>query len=144
MEGGVDFPVGLLTDEDRRAVPVAQPTLQLLRVLCVDLTLADSAGLQPLVRDRLRAAFQTGSKTAPPGVSYLDNTAEAFAGAIAPTVQYSRTEKGFQVIIRLRREATVTTNELTIDGNLDEAANRITTEILAMLKKMSEASGSSH
>lgn len=130
---GNDFPVAMLTAEDKGSIPIAQPRVQLLRVLCLDLTMSDSAGLQPLVRARLRDASQPpqgAAASTAAGIVYLDDVTEDLPGALVPTVQYSRTVDGVQATVRLRRGPTVVHERaLTLPLDLNTAAAQLAEEI---------------
>jgi len=89
---GRDFPVAMLTAEDRAKIPQAVAKPQLLRVACLDDALKDKLQLRTPLREQLRALTYvgaTGSGAAEPPVLYLDGTDDNLAGALLPQVRYS-------------------------------------------------------
>ena len=89
---GSSFPIGLLTEAARRAIPLANAKQQLLRIRCQDANDLDSLGLEPALRAALREAStprSRGSAAAEPSIVYLDNVVDEVPDALVPQIRYS-------------------------------------------------------
>ena len=78
---GNDFPVALLTDEDKSAIPLAQPKPQVLQPIVLDRNLGDALHLSVALRARLRDLGQPatrGSAATTGRIVYLDNVNDGF------------------------------------------------------------------
>ena len=87
---GNDFPVALLTDEDKGAIPLAQPKPQVLQPIVLDRDLGDALHLSAALRARLRDLGQPamrGSAATTGRIVDLDNVNDGVPGAIMPRLQ---------------------------------------------------------
>jgi WD40 repeat protein len=105
---GSSFPVGLLSDEDKRKIPLAQGKPQLLRpVLQNETELFDNLKLTPAVRDALRELREPsarGDARRQTAIVYLDSIDDDFPGAILPRGLYKVSGAAVRVTIRLVRD----------------------------------------
>lgn len=106
---GETFPIGLLTDEDKRAIHLAAPKPRVLRVIAQDENDVDSLGLSALVRERLRQrsdpmAVVRGGAAAEPPLVYLDSVVDDLPGAIMPRVRYAAKGATLNLRITLGRD----------------------------------------
>ena len=123
-----NFQVARLNDEDKLAIPVAQPRPQVLRVICVDDNDADSDGLEPLVRARLRGLAQAGSGA---GIVYLDTVVSELPGGFVPRVRYQPADGGWRATVRILRSNKVEhTEQIALTGDKTAAADRIAEAIV--------------
>jgi WD40 repeat protein len=118
-----NFQVARLHDEDKLAIPLAQPLPQLLRVICMDENDADPDGFEPLTRARLRRLAQSGSGA---GLVYLDTVGSELPGAFVPRVRYERVAGGWRATVRILRSNKVEhTEQVTVTGGAEETAAKI-------------------
>jgi hypothetical protein len=131
---GNDFPIALLTDEDKRAIPLAQPKPQVLQPLVVDRELGDELHLSAPLRARLRDLGQPaarGSAATDGRIVYLDNVNDGVPGAIMPRLQYEHAADGTHVTLALIQDGkTLVRRTLVIPADVAEAAKIIADEIV--------------
>jgi len=104
---GNNFPVALLTDEDKRAIPLAQPKPQVLQPVVLAKALGDAAHLATALRARLRDLGQPatrGSAVVTGRIVYLDNVNDGVPGAIMPRLQYEPAADGLRVTLVFLRD----------------------------------------
>lgn len=136
-----NFQVARLSDEDKLAIPVAQPKPQVLRVICVDQTDADPDELEPLVRARLRGLTQGGAAIP---VVYLDNVVSDLPGGFVPRVRYERVNDGWRATLRILRSNKVAhTQELTLPSDKNRAAAQIADAIVNAVSVLTATRGTS-
>lgn len=105
--GGDNFPVALLTDEAKRAIPVAQAKPQVLQPVVLDRDLGDSLNLGPALREQLRDLGQPAARGGPSAngrIVYLDGVADGVPGALIPRLQYEVAPDGLRVTIVFVRD----------------------------------------
>jgi WD40 repeat protein/Tfp pilus assembly protein PilF len=137
--GGRSFPIGLLSDADKLAIPLANAKLQLLRVQCYDSQDVDSLGLAQLVRARLKEASQPvnrGDARAEPALVYVDEALDV-PSAISPLVRYRVQDRRLEARIILRRDNQILSNDsLTVNADTADAARQITDAIVKAATKV--------
>ena len=100
---GQTFPIGLLTENDRKQIHLTTLKPQLLRARVLDENDMDSLKLEPALRAELRAAslpVVRGNEQQEPQIVYLDSVVDEVPDALIPQVRY--TVEGDKVKIRLR------------------------------------------
>jgi WD40 repeat protein len=131
---GNNFPVALLTDEDKRAIPLAQPKPQVLQPVVLDKALGDAAHLAAALRARLRDLGQPatrGSAVVTGRIVYLDNVNDGVPGAIMPRLQYEPAADGLRVtLVFLQDGKTLVTRTLVAPADAAAAAKMIADEIV--------------
>lgn len=112
------FDVGMLTAEDRAAIPLSAPRPMVLRPQLV--TLDEDLHLDRLVAERLRedgAAAPRGD--APPALSFVD--AADFPGAIQPSGVYTLSGDAVSLTLKLRKDGK-DLKTLTLSGSKADPA----------------------
>jgi hypothetical protein len=107
-----------------RAIPLANPKPQLLRVQCFDNQDGDSLGLAQRVRALLKEASQPvtrGNAGPEPALVYVDDLLDGIPSAMSPLVRYQVQAGKLEATVRLRRENQVVSAD-TLTGNADPAA----------------------
>ena len=94
-----DFPVGMLSPEDRAKIVLPQPKPMVTGVLCEDADQNDPLVLGALVREQMRATGDVSHMDALQ-VMYIDSSADEIPGALSPKLQYR--VQGSDVIVRIR------------------------------------------
>jgi WD40 repeat protein/uncharacterized caspase-like protein len=132
--GGQSFDIGLLSDEDKRAIPLANPKPQLMQVRCHDDQDGDSLGLAQRVRDLLKESSQPmtrGSAGSEPALAYSDDVPDGIPSAMSPRVTYQVQGGKLEATIRLYRDKTkVSEDTLTLDADPAAAARQIAGAII--------------
>jgi WD40 repeat protein len=121
--GGRSFPIGLLSDEDKRAIRLANLMPQLLRVQCFDEQDGDSLGLAQRLRVRLKEATQPvtrGAGAPEPSVVYVDEVLD-IPSAMTPVVRYQIQSGKVVARVTLRRDSKPVSNT-TVTASADPAA----------------------
>jgi hypothetical protein len=136
---GSSFPIAMLNEEEKRAIPLARAKPQLLRVLCLDEN-DGAVGLTPQLRARLRQlsySSASGSPQVEPALVYLDNVLDDLPGAILPRVRYRRSRDGLKVTLRLFRDnVALHQHELNLPKDAEEAASRLAMYLQSILVKL--------
>jgi hypothetical protein len=131
---GSDFPVALLTDEDKRAIPLAQPKPQVLQPVVIDKSLGDALHLSAALRARLRDLGQPatrGSAASTGRIVYLDNVNDGVPGAIMPRLQYEAASDGLHVTLAIIQDGkTLATRTIVAPADADGAAKSLADEIV--------------
>ena len=132
--GGQSFPIGLVSDEDKRAIPLANPKPQLMQVRCHDDQDGDSLGLAQRVRDLLREASQPmarGSAGTEPALAYSDDVLDGIPSAMSPRVSYQVHGGKLEATVRLYRDKTMVSDDpLTLSADPAAAARQIADAII--------------
>jgi hypothetical protein len=115
-----DFPVGLLSAEDRAKIVLPAPVPQLAGLVCEDADQNDPLDLSGPVREQLRAAGDVSQKDAM-RVMYDDSAADEIPGALSPRLLYRVSGSQVSVRIRLAREGN-TVAEQWIQGSSEDLA----------------------
>jgi WD40 repeat protein len=103
---GQTFPIGLLSEEDRRQIHLATLKPQLLLARVEDDDQLDPLKLEPALRAELRAASMPvtrGGERGEAQVAYLDSVAGEVADALSPRVLYTIVGDKVKLRIRLLR-----------------------------------------
>lgn len=126
---GQSFPIGLLSDEDKRAIPLANPKPQLMQVRCHDDQDGDPLGLAQRVRDLLMEASQPvtrGSAGSEPALAYSDEVPDGIPSAMSPRVAYKVQGGKLEATVRLYRDNQIVSDEtLTLSADPTAAARQI-------------------
>lgn len=132
--GGQSFPIGLLSDLDKRAIVLASPKPQLMRVQCHDDQDGDSLGLAQRVRALLREASQPmarGSAGPEPALAYDDDVVDEIPSATSPRVSYQVQGGKLEAKVRLYRDNQMISDEtLTLSADPTMAARQIADAII--------------
>jgi hypothetical protein len=138
--GGQSFPIGLLNDEDKRAIPLANPKPQLLRVECRDELDGDPRVLTARVRSLLRVASQPATRRQggpEPPLVYIDDVVDDVPSAMSPRVRYVGKGEKLEVTIRLYRDnQMVSVDTLTLEADPATAAREIADAIIKAVIKV--------
>jgi uncharacterized caspase-like protein len=131
---GQSFPIGLLSDQDKRAIPLANPKPQLLRVQCFDDQDGDSLGLAQRVRALLREASRPvarGSAASEPALVYDDDVLNDIPSAMSPLVRYQVQGGKLEAKVRIHRDNKMVSDDtLTLDPDPAAAARQIADAII--------------
>ena len=136
--GGRSFPIGLLSDQDKRAIPIANAKAQVLQVQCYDDQDVDSLRLGPRVRLLLKEASQPpnrGQAGPEPALVYVDEVLD-IPSAMSPLVRYQVQGAKLDARIRLRRDNQVVSEDtLTMDADPEGASRNIADAIIRAATK---------
>jgi hypothetical protein len=128
---GSNFPIALLTDEDRRAIPLAVPKPQVLQPLVVDGQLADPLKLAAALRARMRDLGEPGTASIAGPIVYLDNLTDGVPGALMPRVQYESSNGTTRAtLVFLRDGKPIDRRTVVVPSDAAGAARAIAEEIL--------------
>jgi WD40 repeat protein/uncharacterized caspase-like protein len=132
--GGQSFDIGLLSDSDKRAIPLLNPKPQLMQVRCHDDQEGDSLGLAQRVRDLLKEASRPvtrGSARSEPALAYSDNVLDGIPSAMSPRVSYKVQGGKLEATVRLYRDnKMVSEDTLTLSADPAAAARQIADVII--------------
>ena len=132
---GRDFPVAMLTVEDRAKIPLALPMPQLLRVVCEDENQVDPLHLNSLLREQLRALNYSHTRgSTDKTVEYLDATEDDLPGAFSPRLRYQISGDKVAVLIRLVSDEKPVAEEMVTGSSADlqSLAEMLANKIVAM------------
>jgi hypothetical protein len=133
--GGQSFLIGLLSDQDKRAIPLANAKPQLMQVRCHDEQDGDSLGLAQRVRELLKEASQPATRgsagSSEPALAYSDDVADGIPSALSPRVSYQVQGGKLEARVRLYRDKPMVSDDtLTLSADPAAAARQIADAII--------------
>jgi uncharacterized caspase-like protein len=131
--GGQSFPIGLLSDQDKRAIPLASSKPQLMQLRCHDDQDGDFLGLAQRVRDLLKEASRPvtrGSVGSEPALAYSDDVPDGIPSALSPRVSYRVQDGKLEARVRLYRDKLLSDESLSLSADPAAAARQIADAII--------------